>query len=109
MQTLRLVAPLAGLALTLALGSCASVEFIRDTETSGRFKSTGMGVTILSLNVPKSAKNIAIENASDARQPNMVITKQTVFPYLGPVDWLLEIFSIRYARIEGTWGFEPEP
>lgn len=96
-------------AVVLGLGSsCASVSFERETATSGTFESTGLAFTILSIDLPKSAIDIARENASDARQPNTQITDATVTPYLGWFDWLLDIVGVRYARVSGTWGFEPE-
>ena len=95
---------------TLLLGvtaSCASVSFERETLTSGTFESTGVAFTILSIDLPKSAIDIARENASDARQPNTQITDAKVIPYLGWFDWLLDIVGVRYAKVEGTWGFAP--
>ncbi len=94
-------------AACLALGACASVEFQRDSETSGTFVSTGWSVTILSYDLPKSALNIARENASDARQPNTVVEETRVRPYLGKFDALLDIFCVRHATVSGTWGFRP--
>lgn len=103
----RPLATLSGLALcSLVLGGCASLEFTRDSPTSGEFRSTGFSFTILSWDLPKGARLIAQENASDANLPNTVVERDTVFPYLGPVDWLLDIIGVRYAVIEGTWGFE---
>jgi hypothetical protein len=99
------------LAVTLIatfLCSCASVTFDRTTETSGTFVSTGWAVTILSHDLPKGALKIARENASDSRQPNMVVEQTYVLPYLGRFDRLLDIFCIRYARVSGTWGFSQE-
>jgi len=98
---------LAGLLLGLTV-SCASVKFDRDTTTSGTFESTGLAFTILSIDLPKSAIDIARENASDARQPNTQITDATVYPYLGWFDWLLDVIGVRYATVSGTWGFAPE-
>ncbi len=101
----------ASLVLSLALAplllapACASVEFERHTQTSGTFRSWGLGVTMLSIDLPKPALDIARENAADAKLPNLVVEKVVVFPYLGWFDWLLDIFSVRYARINGTWGF----
>jgi hypothetical protein len=92
----------------LLMSSCASVSFHRETETSGTFESSGLAFTILSIDFPKGALDIARENASDARQPNMIVTDAGVFPYFGPLDWLLDIISIRYASVNGTWGFPPE-
>lgn len=96
---------LAVLAFVVLCASCASVDFRRSTQTSGTFTSRGWSFTILSVDIPKTAEQIARENASDANQPNMQVTDVFVFPYLGPVDWILDILSIRYCRIDGTWGF----
>ena len=93
--------------VALLAASCASVNFQRDSLTSGTFVSTGWSFTFFSRDVPESALNIARENASDARQPNMVVDETIVVPYLGPLDFLLDIISVRYARISGTWGFRP--
>ena len=104
----------AGLALALAC-SCSSVSFQRDTESSGTFVATGWAVTLFSVDIPKSALNIARENASDANLPNTVVQEVTVAPYLGAFDFLFDIFCVRHATVRGTWGFsgadarEPEP
>ena len=94
-------------ALALSAASCASVSFTRDTETSGRFDSSGIALTLFSFDLPKRAIDIARENASDSRQPNMVVDEEWVFPHLGPLDFLLDIVGIRYARVSGSWGFAP--
>lgn len=93
-----------GLFVLLA-SACASLEFERDTQTSGTFTSRGWAFTILSFDIPKTAEQIARENASDANLANMQVTDLFVAPWLGPVDWLLDILGIRYCRIDGTWGF----
>jgi hypothetical protein len=92
------------LAVALALGSCANVKFERDTQTSGTFESTGFAVTLISFDLPKGALMIARENASDANLANMIVTETTVVPYLGPMDWLLDIIGCRWARVRGTFG-----
>lgn len=97
-----LVCALAALSWT----SCANLSFTRKTETSGTFTSSGWAVTIFAVDIPKGALQIARENASDANMPNLAIDEVKVIPDLGPVDWLLDVLSIRYARIRGTWGFE---
>jgi len=103
------MAKLATWALALCtLTSCASVEFQRETQTSGTFESSGFAFTILSIDLPESAIDIARENASDARQPNTEITDASVWPYLGWFDWLLDIVGVRFATVSGTWGFPPE-
>lgn len=92
----------------LALASCASVSFERETQTSGRFRSTGFAFTILSIDLPKGALDIARENAADANLAHMVVQEVTVIPNLGWFDWLLDIVGVRWAKVEGTWGFAPE-
>jgi hypothetical protein len=52
---------------------------------------------------------IARENASDANLANMEVTETVTFPYLGPLDWILDIISFRWSKIEGTWGYAPRP
>jgi len=37
---------------------------------------------------------------------NTVVTGTVIAPHLGWFDWLLEIPSVRRARLVGTWGFE---
>lgn len=108
-QPLRKRAKLAAWALGLSLvTSCANIEFSLDTATSGTFESSGIALTILSIDLPNSALNIARENTSDARQPNTQITSAKVWPYLGWFDWVFDIVGIRYANVSGTWGFPPD-
>jgi hypothetical protein len=94
--------------LPLALGSCASLEFTQDTQTSGHFRSTGFAFTILAIDVPKTAEQIARENASDANLANTIVEEVVVYPYLGWFDWLLDVVGVRWARVSGTWGFPGE-
>lgn len=96
---------LAGMALVAVASGCAGVSFERATETSGTFTSYGVALTLLSADFPKGAMQIARENASDANLANMEVQESIVTPYLGPLDWLLDIIGVRYARISGTWGF----
>jgi hypothetical protein len=96
---------LAGILLACAATACAGVSFERSTETSGTFSSYGVAFTFLSTDFPKGAMLIARENASDANLANMEVDKSSVFPYFGPLDWVLDILGVRYARISGTWGF----
>lgn len=99
---------LASLLAGLLTASCAGLSFKRETQTSGRFTSTGLAFTILSIDMPKRALDIARENASDANLSHMKVESAFVFPYLGPVDFLIDIIGIRFARISGTWGFDEE-
>lgn len=99
----------AALLLCCALSTgCASIEFTRETETSGRFESTGIAFTLFAYDFPKRSIDIARENASDSRQPNMQVEEEWTFPSLGPVDWILDLIGIRYSKVSGSWGFEPE-
>jgi hypothetical protein len=84
---------------------CAHLSFQRKTETSGTFTSTGLAMTIFAVDLPKGALQIARENASDSNLANLVVEDVLVVPYLGSMDWILDIFSVRYARVRGTWGF----
>lgn len=98
------------LAATLLLAaSCASIDITRDTQTSGRFESTGWAFTILSIDLPKPALNIARDNASDARLTNMQVTGTVVTPDWGWWNWVLDIISVRFAMVSGTWGFSGAP
>lgn len=99
------------LAAALALAgagatSCASVSFDRATQTSGTFRSSAVAVTVLGWDLPKRAVDIARDNASDAGLVNMKVENTTVFPYLGWFDWILDIFSVRFANVSGTWGYD---
>ena len=89
----------------LLSASCASLEFDRETETSGTFTSEGLAFTIFSIDIPKPAIDIARENASDAKLQNMQVEEASVSPHFGWFDWLLDIIGIRSARISGTWGY----
>ena len=98
-HALLLVAPLLGAA------SCASIEITRDTQTSGKFVSTGVAFTILSIDIPRPALNIARDNASDARLTNVQVRDVKTTPDWGWWDWVLDIISVRWVRVRGTWGF----
>lgn len=95
----------AALLLGLVHASCSSVEFTRDTRSSGTFVATGTGLTLFSVDIPRSGLNQARENASDAGMHNLVVTEVVIWPHWGPLDFLLEMFSVRTATIRGTWGY----
>ena len=88
-----------------AASSCATLEFTRDTQSSGHFVATGKAVTFLSVDFPTGAMIQARENVSDANLPNMTVTSAKVVPDFGGFNWVLDILSFRYAKLEGTWGF----
>ena len=96
------------LAGAFALSACASVSYDRRTQTSGTFEAKGMAFTILSIDLPKRAVDIARENASDSNLANLVVEEATVSPDWGRLDFLLDIIGVRRATIRGTWGFDQE-
>ncbi len=89
-----------------ALASCASLDFERTTQTSGTFEATAVAITVFKIDVPKSALQITRENLADANLANMQIEEVEVVPDLGWWNWVLDILSVRRARIAGRWGFD---
>ena len=75
----------------------------KDTETSGTFTSSARSITFLSWEIPRSAIQIAHENAADAGLPNIEATSVKATDW-GWFDWILEIVGTRSARVTGTWG-----
>jgi hypothetical protein len=94
----------AALCLSICLASCASVDFEPDSGTSGEFTSSALAFTLLGKDYPSEALRLARGNASDSTLPNLIVRREWVFPYLWRLDFLLDIISIRYARVTGTWG-----
>lgn len=90
--------------LLWSLASCASVDFEPESETSGSFSSSAVAFTFLGKDYPAEALRLARGNAADSTLPDMVVRKEWVFPYLWRLDFLLDIVSVRYARVSGTWG-----
>jgi hypothetical protein len=98
-----------GLLLFLPTLSCASLDTRATSSTSGEFSSSAFSITFLSFDLPSPALQVARNNAADINQPNLLVERETVFPYLGRLDWLLDIISFRFAKVSGTWGDPPEP
>ena len=99
--------PAAVLGVALLMSSCASLSVKRDTATSGTFNSSARSFTILSYSLPRPSIQIAHENIADAGLPNTHATSVTHTDW-GWFDWVLEIISVRSARVKGTWGFNGE-
>jgi len=89
---------------TLACVSCASLSFEPRDGGTGTFRSTAIAFTFLGRDYPQSAVLVARANASDAQLQNLVVTEETVFPYLWRLDFLLDLISIRWASVSGTYG-----
>jgi len=96
------------LCASLLASSCASLDFDRTTPTSGRFRSSAWSFTILSVDIPGPAQAIARRNVTASGRTNLQVESEIVVPHLGWFDILLDIVSIRYAKVSGTWGFPPE-
>lgn len=95
------------LGATLSVASCASLSVKRDTATSGTFNSSARSFTILSYAIPRQSIQIAHENIADAGLPNTHATSVSHTDW-GWFNWVLEIISVRSARVKGTWGFNGE-
>jgi len=108
----------AGLCLCAALALCVlatgcrgpwgGLDIERQTQTFGEFKSTGWSLTILGWDLPRHAMQNARDNIADARLDNVQVEEASLRPHFGYFDWILEILSVRYAKIEGTWGYRAE-
>jgi hypothetical protein len=94
--------------IVMLSASCASLDVDRETATSGTFTSTALSFTLLSFDMPAPALSVARANAADSGRPELIVRHETVFPYLGVFDWILDLISVRYARVTGTWGTPPE-
>lgn len=102
----RLPAALLG---ALLLGSaCAGLRFERTTPNAGTFESKAWSFTILGMDLPGGALMTARANASDSALPNLEVQREILRPYLGRFDFLMSLLSVRYARVEGTWGFRDD-
>ncbi len=102
---------LAALALALSVlclgtSSCASIEVSRSTQTSGRFESKATSYMLLWWDIPRSALDIARDNAADARLTNVKVTEAYIRPHFGWFDWLWRMIGFRKAVVRGTWGFD---
>ena len=86
------------------MGRSSTLRLSWDSATTGRFTSSAVSFTFLSFDLPSPALEMARNNAADMAQPNTLVEKETVFPYLGRLDWILDIICIRYASVTGTWG-----
>ena len=105
----RLMACALLLALLGAGGTgCASIEVTRTTQTSGHFESKATSFMIFWWDVPRSALDIARDNAADARLSNVVVNEAYERPHFGWFDWIYQILGVRWATVSGTWGFDGE-
>lgn len=94
------------LTLSLLAPACASVSLERSTKTSGTYESVGWAFTLFTIDMPSGALDIARENAADFHLANTTETYAKVTPDLGWFNWVLDIISVRRAKVKGTWGFE---
>lgn len=97
-------ARLATLVCALACTACASLTFEPTDGGQGTFRSTALALTFLGKDFPQSAVLLARANAADSQLPNLVVTEERIFPYFWRLDFLLDILSIRWATVSGTYG-----
>lgn len=92
------------LACVLASASCANLTVTPTDEHSGTFESGAMAFTFLGKDFPQSAVLLARANAADSQLQNLVVTEERIFPYFWRLDFLLDVISVRWAWISGTYG-----
>ena len=90
--------------LVLACSACATLRFEPLDGNSGTFRATAMAFTFLGNDFPQPALLLARANAADSQLPNLVVTREWVFPYFWKLDFLLDILSLRWASVSGTYG-----
>lgn len=90
--------------LPLVLCACAHLEVEPEDDGSGTFYSSAMSFTFLGRDFPQSAMLLARANASDSQLPNLIVNEERIFPYFWRFDFLLDILSVRWASVRGTYG-----
>ena len=103
---MRLAVRLLPCLLTVVLASCASLDVKPKDAASGTFHSTAVSFTFLGRDFPQPAILLARANASDSQLPNLIVTEERIFPYFWKLDFLLDLLSIRWASVRGTYGPE---
>jgi hypothetical protein len=88
----------------LASASCASLSLTPTDEHAGTFRSTALTFTFLGRDYPQSAVLLARANAADSALPNLVVGREWIFPYFWKLDFLLDVISIRWASVSGSYG-----
>jgi hypothetical protein len=91
-------------ALLLTTASCASLDVEPNDRGTGDFRSSAVTFTFLGRDFPQSALLLARANAADSQLPKLVVTEERVFPYLWRFDFLLDLISVRWASVAGTYG-----
>ncbi|NOT31433.1 MAG: hypothetical protein HOP15_13380 [Planctomycetes bacterium] len=109
MAQLSFQAMLAGIRIAALLSaltgsSCAGIEVAPVDATTGTFHSSATAFTFLGLDFPQSAMLLARANAADSQLPNLIVTRERVFPYFWRLDFLLDVISVRWASVQGTYG-----
>lgn len=103
----------ARLGTTVLLGllatSCASLSFEPTDTTSGTFTSRAWAFTFFGHDYPQSAILLARANASDSELPALEVTRERILPYFWKLDFLLDVLSVRYASVSGTYGPAEKP
>lgn len=92
------------LVLTSTASSCASLDVEPNDRDTGAFHSSAVTFTFLGRDFPQSALLLARANAADSQLPTLIVTEERVFPYFWRFDFLLDVISVRWARVAGTYG-----
>ena len=98
-----------GVLLGLLASSCASLSFEPVDGGRGTFESRALAFTFLGRDYPQSAILLARANASDSGLPAMEVEKERIFPYFWKFDFLLDVLSLRYASVSGSYGPAEKP
>lgn len=98
-----------GVLLALLASSCASLDFEPADGARGTFRSRAVAFTFLGRDYPQSAILLARANASDSGLPAMEVERERIFPYFWKMDFLLDVISVRYASVSGTYGPAEKP
>jgi hypothetical protein len=92
------------LCAALALSACASLSVTPKDASTGSFRSSALTLTFLGNDYPQSAILLARANAANAQLANQIVTRELIFPYFWKFDFLLDILSVRWASVSGTYG-----
>lgn len=98
-----------GVLLAFLVSSCASLSFEPVDSGRGTFTSRALAFTFLGHDYPQSAILLARANASDSGLPALEVEQEHIFPYFWKLDFLLDVISVRYASISGSYGPAEKP
>ena len=98
-----------GVLLGFLASSCATLSFEPVDGSRGTFTSRALAFTFLGHDHPQSAILLARANASDSGLPALEVEEEHIFPYFWKLDFLLDVLSLRYASVSGSYGPAEKP